>query len=234
MWPSFFQDKALKLWAWQKYAVRANIWANFVCVQAFVPCSQACPYILQDVVSEVPAAKQLFQQASDVLGYDLFNICTEGKQGDNMLLQQCPCQLPALHHHLAASRSQGKARLYSSQPASHLCGQSCSFGEAQARRGAGMCTGLLYISQHDALHSSWFHCSIVSPLSHKAFTAYLDCSTVQEALDAADVTGGLSLGEYTALTFAGAMRYCCIRYCRTCMDASQQDAMLPSQSCVLC
>lgn len=30
---------------------------------------------------------------------------------------------------------------------------------------------------------------------------------LQEALDAADVTGGLSLGEYTALTFAGAMRY---------------------------
>ena len=29
---------------------------------------------------------------------------------------------------------------------------------------------------------------------------------LQEALDAADVTGGLSLGEYTALTFAGAMR----------------------------
>lgn len=31
---------------------------------------------------------------------------------------------------------------------------------------------------------------------------------LQEALDAADVAGGLSLGEYTALTFAGAMRYC--------------------------
>lgn len=29
---------------------------------------------------------------------------------------------------------------------------------------------------------------------------------LQETLDAADVAGGLSLGEYTALTFAGAMR----------------------------
>lgn len=34
-----------------------------------------------------------------------------------------------------------------------------------------------------------------------------DSVCVQAALDAADVTGGLSLGEYTALTFAGAMRY---------------------------
>lgn len=38
----------------------------------------------------------------------------------------------------------------------------------------------------------------------------IDCMRMQEALDAADVTGGLSLGEYTALTFAGAMRYCTV------------------------
>ena len=30
---------------------------------------------------------------------------------------------------------------------------------------------------------------------------------VQEAVDAADVTCGLSLGEYTALTYAKAIRY---------------------------
>lgn len=53
------------------------------------------------------------------------------------------------------------------------------------------------------------HCSVVSPLS-QAFAAYIGCTAVQEALDAADVTGGLSLGEYTALTFAGAMRYYCM------------------------
>lgn len=33
---------------------------------------------VQDIVSEVPAAKDLFSQASDILGYDLLNLCTEG------------------------------------------------------------------------------------------------------------------------------------------------------------
>ena len=36
--------------------------------------------LLQDVVNEVAAAKHLFEQASDILGYDLLNVCTEGKQ----------------------------------------------------------------------------------------------------------------------------------------------------------
>ena len=47
---------------------------------------------------------------------------------------------------------------------------------------------------------------------------------LQEALDAADVAGGLSLGEYTALTFAGAMRYCsCTRLLALTFLARQQS-----------
>ncbi len=47
---------------------------------------------------------------------------------------------------------------------------------------------------------------------------------LQEALDAADVAGGLSLGEYTALTFAGAMRYCsCTRLLVLTLLARQQS-----------
>ena len=40
---------------------------------------QQC-YLVQDVVGEVPAAKELFQKAADILGYDLLKICTEGKK----------------------------------------------------------------------------------------------------------------------------------------------------------
>lgn len=35
---------------------------------------------MQDIVAEVPAAKDLFSQASDILGYDLLNLCTEGEK----------------------------------------------------------------------------------------------------------------------------------------------------------
>lgn len=48
--------------------------------------NQVCP--LQDVVNEVTAAKQLFQQASDILSYDLLKACLEGKHSPKQL-QHC-------------------------------------------------------------------------------------------------------------------------------------------------
>ena len=35
---------------------------------------------MQDMCDEVPAAKQLFDRASDILGYDLLQMCIEGAQ----------------------------------------------------------------------------------------------------------------------------------------------------------
>lgn len=32
----------------------------------------------KDVVAEIPKAKELFEQASDILGYDLLQVCAEG------------------------------------------------------------------------------------------------------------------------------------------------------------
>ncbi len=54
------------------------------------------------------------------------------------------------------------------------------------------------------------HCIIDHDVTNTLLQLWHDHLTMglQEALDAADVAGGLSLGEYTALTFAGAMRYC--------------------------
>jgi [acyl-carrier-protein] S-malonyltransferase len=49
---------------------------------------------------------------------------------------------------------------------------------------------------------NWGH---IHPLSY--FRSCASCWMLQEAVQAADVTAGLSLGEYTALTFAGALKY---------------------------
>lgn len=32
----------------------------------------------KDIVAEVPKAKEMFEQASDILGYDLLKVCVEG------------------------------------------------------------------------------------------------------------------------------------------------------------
>lgn len=48
---------------------------------------------MQDIVAEVPAAKDLFSQASDILGYDLLNLCTEGEKFWNLM-----CCIVMLRH----------------------------------------------------------------------------------------------------------------------------------------
>ena len=50
-----------------------TFWAGLGCNT-----SHACMLPLQDVAAELPAAKQLFEHASDVLGYDLLKVCVEG------------------------------------------------------------------------------------------------------------------------------------------------------------
>ncbi|KAI3436875.1 hypothetical protein D9Q98_006284 [Chlorella vulgaris] len=92
----------------------------------------------KEVAESVPAAKQLFERASDILGYDLLAVCGEGP----------------------------KERLDStavSQPA-------------------------IYVASLAALEK-------------------LKAEQGPEAADAADVCCGLSLGEYTALTHAGALSF---------------------------
>ena len=91
-----------------------------------------------DVVNDVPAAKALFDEASDILGYDLLSVCTEGP----------------------------KEKLDStvvSQPA-------------------------IFVASMAAVEK-------------------LKQESGQEALDEATVAMGLSLGEYSALCFAGALSF---------------------------
>ena len=38
----------------------------------------ACVLSLQELCAEVPAAKSLFDRASEILGYDLLQVCVEG------------------------------------------------------------------------------------------------------------------------------------------------------------
>ncbi|CAL5225372.1 g8177 [Coccomyxa viridis] len=92
----------------------------------------------KDVVEEVPAAKDLFMQASDILGYDLLKVCNEGPKEklDSTVI---------------------------SQPA-------------------------IYVASLAALEK-------------------LRQDSGEDLISQADVAAGLSLGEYTALTFAGALKF---------------------------
>jgi [acyl-carrier-protein] S-malonyltransferase len=92
----------------------------------------------KDVTAEVPAAKELFDRASEILGYDLLNVCIEGPKEK--------LDLTAI-----------------SQPA-------------------------IFVASFAALE-------------------LLKKTEGDDALNKANVACGLSLGEYTALTFAGAMSF---------------------------
>ena len=56
---------------------------------------------MQDIVAEVPAAKDLFSQASEILGYDLLNLCTEGENSEKV--EQCSVFCDSQQPHRAAS-----------------------------------------------------------------------------------------------------------------------------------
>jgi len=65
---------------WQRYLLYPSAGLDFLLgihFNVIVYVTQSC--CLQDVVEEVPAAKEIFAQASDVLGYDLLKVCTEGE-----------------------------------------------------------------------------------------------------------------------------------------------------------
>jgi [acyl-carrier-protein] S-malonyltransferase len=47
---------------------------------SFVSATHDTAPIMQDMCDEVPAAKQLFDRASEILGYDLLQMCIEGAQ----------------------------------------------------------------------------------------------------------------------------------------------------------
>ena len=61
---------------------------------------------VQDVVSEVAAAKELFDKASDILSYDLLKVCTEGQPHaltvittSHAMLHTCHQTLQSQHAH---------------------------------------------------------------------------------------------------------------------------------------
>ena len=102
----------------------------FLCIEVSIVF--LCP---QDVVEEVSAAKHLFDQASDILGYDLLKLCVEGVTSSNMpwnltapfaALQQKSTWGSLIKLAWYMRRSKGEAGLHSDLPASNLCGQSSS------------------------------------------------------------------------------------------------------------
>lgn len=119
----------------------------------------------KDVAEQVPKAKELFEQASEILGYDLLQVCSEGP----------------------------KEKLDStvvSQPAIYVSSLA-AIEKLRAEEGE-VCLPLCY-----------FVFVLTSP--HIAIT--LSFHYIQDAVNKANVAAGLSLGEYTALAYAGAMSF---------------------------
>lgn len=139
-------------------------------------------------MNEVAAAKELFQQASDILSYDLLQVCSEGLcDSSDCQLWQVPnkgSQVQDCQHHAGPKDKLNSTAV--SQPAIYVASLA-ALEKLKQDEGQVSC-------MHAVMH--------LDPYSTPCPTR---CA-IQGALDAADVACGLSLGEYTALTFAGAMR----------------------------
>ena len=63
-----------------KIAASDNDFDDFTAKTCFMFPGQGAQFVgmCSEVVNEVPAAKALFEEASDILGYDLLQVCTEG------------------------------------------------------------------------------------------------------------------------------------------------------------
>lgn len=118
-----------------------DAFAGYKCKTAFLFPGQGAQSVgmAAETAAEVPAAKALFDKASEILGYDLLQVCTEG---------------PAEKLNSTAV----------SQPAIYVSSMA-AVEKLRASEGG------------------------------------------QEILDSADIAAGLSLGEYTALAFAGAFSF---------------------------
>jgi [acyl-carrier-protein] S-malonyltransferase len=114
----------------------------------------------KDLVAEVPKAKEMFDRASEILGYDLLKVSA----GPHAHVPPAP---PACAHRLL---------------------QLCVEGPKDKLDSTVISQPAIYVASLAAVEK-------------------LRATEGQAAVDAIDVACGLSLGEYTALAFAGAIRY---------------------------
>lgn len=122
----------------------------------------------KDVVAEVPKAKELFEQASDILGYDLLQVCAEGPKEK---LDSTAVSQPAIFVSSLAAIEKLRSEEGDVRPCSHT------------------------------IHTTRNLCFTIY------IYIYISVQIVQDAVNKANVAAGLSLGEYTALTYAGAMSF---------------------------
>lgn len=98
---------------------------------AFLFTGQGAQFVgmCRDVVNDVPKAKELFDQASDILGYDLLDVCTSGPKEklDSTVVSQ-----PAIF--VASMAAVEKLRLEKGQEAvdAATCAMGLSLGEYSA------------------------------------------------------------------------------------------------------
>ena len=168
---------------------------------------RSCPEmqlnVPQDVYKQVPAAKTLFDRASEVLGYDLLQACVEGAMpAPEPLSPLCWAGVRLMstsQSHRRETRAGPKERLDStaiSQPAIYVASLA-AVEKLRAEEGDVR-------SPHASPSGTSGRRAQMNFKSPPMQTTR--CCAAQAAVEAADVACGLSLGEYTALAFAGAFR----------------------------
>lgn len=190
----------------------------------------------KEAAEAVPAAKQLFERASDILGYDLLAVCAEGEhRGQGAAWKPAPLPWAAAFWRCARQGGvkprvrwlallAGAAAWHATCWAAQLRQDAIAAERAAAPAsrwpvrwirdvggvGAQECVRAPALPPRPApppgpkekLDST----AVSQPAIYVASLAALEkfkAEQGEEAASAADVTCGLSLGEYTALTYAG-------------------------------
>lgn len=172
----------------------------------------------KDLVAEVPKAKEMFDRASEILGYDLLKVGLVGSF----------CSATGQSHsvenimHLCIGRHLGKRtwlvykRILTCIKFSRMCHRhqgslhQCHSVPRQPQTGISSCccAGLQLCVEgpKEKLDSTVISQPAIYVASLAAVEKLRATEGGQAAIDAIDVACGLSLGEYTALAFAGAIR----------------------------
>lgn len=182
---------------------RGNTAAARTLPSALLPCralTAAVACTLLQASKDLPAVQAMLAKAEEVLGYDLLALCSEGPKEklDDTIYSQAsrdPCTGGAGRGLFMGRRSVGKGTRHRA---------SASAGNFCARSGAPLFLGITWGQRR--------HSPVPSPPQPALFVAGL--AAVEKvraenptAVDSAASTAGLSLGEYTALVFSGALSF---------------------------
>jgi malonyl CoA-acyl carrier protein transacylase len=172
-------------------------------------------WLLQELCEGSSEAKALFDKASDVLGYDLLALCAEGAPSptseDHRFPTYAQCTYIAARRQKSTEQSRPSlcAKIRSSRAMDisaycvrlSLAPSKLHFRQLGVRGSAAARSA----GPKEKLDST----AVSQPAIYVASLAALEKLKVDQpdVVAACDVAAGLSLGEYTALAFAGALTF---------------------------